>query len=55
LHLSHGFQSVLQTVSLNSPKVRKPEMRWGGVLAWAIFLGYASIPVAVLTGMLTLK
>ena len=52
LHLSHGFQSVLQTLGANSNKVRLPITRFGQALAWLIFLGYVAIPVAVLTNYL---
>ncbi len=52
LHLSHGFQSFLQTVGANSKKV-SPALDMGSrVLAWAIFAGYASIPAAVWLGLL---
>jgi succinate dehydrogenase / fumarate reductase cytochrome b subunit len=49
LHLNHGFQSMFQTLGLNSGKVGPVVTRTGQVLSWCIFLGYASIPVAVLT------
>lgn len=47
LHLSHGFSSVLQTLGLNSPKLASNLVSGGRFLAWAIFAGYASIPLAV--------
>lgn len=47
LHLSHGFSSVLQTLGLNSPKLTSALIHGGRFLAWAIFAGYASIPLAV--------
>jgi succinate dehydrogenase / fumarate reductase cytochrome b subunit len=52
LHLSHGFSSLLQTFGLNSKGLMTAITRWGTALAWLIFVGYASIPVAVLTGFL---
>ena len=52
LHLSHGFQSFLQTIGANSKKVA-PALDMGSrVLAWVIFVGYTSIPVAVWLGLL---
>lgn len=52
LHIYHGFWSMFQTVGLNS-------VRWNSFLrgaavffAAAIFLGNASVPVAVLAGIL---
>lgn len=54
LHLSHGFSSILQTLGLNTSKTSKPVEMGGRVLAWAIFSGYASIPVCVWLGILKL-
>ncbi|MDR3402999.1 MAG: succinate dehydrogenase cytochrome b subunit [Chthoniobacter sp.] len=51
LHLNHGIMSMFQTLGLNSAKVRPLWEKGGPTLAWLIFLGYASIPVAVLTGI----
>ena len=51
LHLNHGIMSMFQTLGLNSGKVRPLWEKGGPALAWLIFLGYASIPVAVLTGI----
>jgi succinate dehydrogenase / fumarate reductase cytochrome b subunit len=52
LHLSHGFSSFMQTLGLNSHKVGPLISNGGRVLAWLIFAGYASIPLAVLIGYL---
>ena len=52
LHLSHGFSSLLQTFGLNSKGLMPALTRAGTVLAWLIFAGYASIPIAVLAGFL---
>jgi succinate dehydrogenase / fumarate reductase, cytochrome b subunit len=54
MHLSHGFQSVLQTLGINSKKLSGPITLGGQVLAWLIFVGYICIPVAVLANKLTL-
>jgi succinate dehydrogenase / fumarate reductase, cytochrome b subunit len=51
LHLNHGIMSLFQTLGLNSAKVRPLWEKGGPTLAWLIFLGYASIPVAVLAGI----
>lgn len=53
LHLSHGFQSVPQTFGLNSKSLRNAITKGGQALAWIIFAGYASIPLAVLLKQLT--
>ena len=55
LHLSHGFSSLLQTFGLNSKGLMAGITRWGTVLAWLIFAGYAAIPVAVLAGLLKVQ
>ena len=52
LHLSHGLQSMCQTLGVNSQKLRPVLVRGGQLIAWAIFLGYVSIPVAVLANVL---
>jgi succinate dehydrogenase / fumarate reductase cytochrome b subunit len=52
LHLSHGLQSMLQTLGANSATLRPVWVVGGQLIAWAIFLGYISIPVAVLANVL---
>lgn len=52
LHLGHGIQSSFQTWGLNSERAF-PYIRRGGLLAAiALFLAYASIPVAIIAGLL---
>jgi len=55
LHLSHGIQSFLQTLGGRTRGFAPAISRGGRILAWAIFAGYAAIPVAVLLGVLTVK
>lgn len=51
LHLSHGSSSFFQSLGLNNKKVA-PRLALGGrIFAWLIFLGYISIPVAILLGL----
>ena len=50
MHLHHGFQSLFQTLGLSSAKLASCWIRTGQALSWFIFLGYASMPVAVLAG-----
>lgn len=51
LHLSHGSSSFFQSLGLNNEKLA-PRLALGGrIFAWLIFLGYISIPVAVLLGL----
>ena len=51
LHLSHGSSSFFQSLGLNNHKLA-PRLALGGrVFAWALFVGYVSIPLAVLLGV----
>ncbi len=51
LHLSHGSSSFFQSLGLNN-KMLTPRLAFGGrVFAWLLFLGYTSIPIAVLLGL----
>lgn len=52
LHLSHGFQSVVQTFGLTSRKWVSVLDCGSRALAWIIFAGYISIPVSVLLHIL---
>jgi succinate dehydrogenase / fumarate reductase, cytochrome b subunit len=52
MHLSHGAQSILQTLGLNDKKLQSGLMIVSRVFAWVIFAGYTSIPAAVLLGFL---
>lgn len=48
LHLTHGASSFFQSLGWNDKKLT-PRLAWSGrVFAWLIFLGYTSIPAAVL-------
>lgn len=50
LHLSHGSSSFFQSLGLNNQKLA-PRLAIGGrVFAWFLFIGYTSIPVAILLG-----
>jgi succinate dehydrogenase / fumarate reductase cytochrome b subunit len=51
LHLSHGIYAMFQSLGINAgfaPDLPKHLARWAAIL---IFLGYISIPVAVLGGL----
>jgi len=52
LHLSHGFQSFLQTIGANSKKTAPVFDAGSRLLAWFIFAGYTAIPAAVLLHLL---
>lgn len=48
LHLSHGTSSFFQSLGLNDKKLTPKLATTGRIFAWLIFVGYTSIPVAVL-------
>jgi len=48
LHLSHGTSSFFQSLGLNDKKLTPRLATAGRVFAWLVFIGYTSIPVAVL-------
>jgi succinate dehydrogenase / fumarate reductase cytochrome b subunit len=48
LHLSHGTSSFFQSLGLNDEKLAPRLAVAGRILAWLLFVGYTSIPVAVL-------
>lgn len=52
LHLTHGASSFLQSLGLNDKKLTPRLARAGRIFAWAIFVGYTSIPVAILLGLI---
>jgi len=54
MHLSHGFDSVVQTLGLKSKRIACFVEYGGRALALVICIGYISIPIAVMTGFLHL-
>jgi len=48
LHLTHGASSVFQSLGLNDKKLTPRLAFLGRAFAWLVFIGYTSIPVAVL-------
>jgi succinate dehydrogenase / fumarate reductase cytochrome b subunit len=51
-HLTHGLWSATQTFGINNRKVSRA-LSWGSALAaWAVAVGYVSIPASVLLGVL---
>ncbi|MDQ6623378.1 MAG: succinate dehydrogenase cytochrome b subunit [Verrucomicrobiota bacterium] len=51
LHLTHGASSFLQSLGLNDKKLTAKLASAGRIFAWLVFIGYTSIPVAVLLGL----
>lgn len=52
-HLSHAISSMFQTVGLNSPTIEPKLKAIANLLAIVICLGYLSIPIGVLTKVIT--
>lgn len=52
MHLSHGIASLLQTLGISTAKMRPLFERGGRLIAWILFAGYISIPLAVFFGIL---
>ena len=53
-HISHAISSVFQTLGLNKPSVMPKLKLLGNLIAVILFLGYASMPIAVLMNIITL-
>jgi succinate dehydrogenase / fumarate reductase cytochrome b subunit len=51
-HLSHGIQSTFQSLGLNNPKTMPGFQTGGRVLSVIFLVGYGSIPVLILVGLL---
>ena len=54
-HLHHGMASWLQSLGLTNERVLPAIERTGRLTAWLIFLGYSSIPVSILAGLVKAK
>jgi succinate dehydrogenase / fumarate reductase cytochrome b subunit len=52
LHLAHGIQSSFQTLGLNNDRTMPAITRAGSVTAIVLFLGYISIPVIIILGIM---
>lgn len=53
LHLYHGVWSMFQTVGAAHPKYARYRRPFAVAMAVIVFLGFVSIPVAVLTGLVS--
>jgi succinate dehydrogenase / fumarate reductase cytochrome b subunit len=52
LHLTHGIQSSFQSWGLNNERSFPVITRGGQIAATILFLGYASMPIVILAGIL---
>ena len=55
LHLFHGVQSFVQTFGLNSDKSLPLVEKYGKVAAPILYVGYVSIPLVILLGIMNYK
>ena len=46
-HLSHGLASLFQTLGITNRRIRGTYESVGRAVAWLLFLGYISIPLAI--------
>ncbi|HTG80512.1 MAG TPA: succinate dehydrogenase cytochrome b subunit [Geobacteraceae bacterium] len=53
LHLKHGIQSFFQTVGWNNDRTLPVITKAGVIVAVFFLLGYSSIPLSILTGILS--
>lgn len=51
MHLSHGIASMFQSVGLNDERTIPALQKLGRLLAMAIFVGYVSIPLSIVLGL----
>jgi len=51
LHLYHGTWSSIRTLGLTRPSGDPLKRRVAAVLAWALYLGFSIVPIAVLAGI----
>jgi len=52
-HLAHGIPSFFQSLGVRHPKVTPAIERFGPILAWLIFIGFISVPIAVMAKWIT--
>ena len=51
LHLTHGSSSFFRPLGLHSQKLTPRLAAGGRIFAWLLFIGYTSIPIAILFGL----
>lgn len=51
-HLSHGIQSIFQSLGLNSDRTMPAIVKTGMAAAVALYAGYIAIPLVILAGIL---
>jgi succinate dehydrogenase / fumarate reductase cytochrome b subunit len=53
MHLYHGVWSMCQSLGISHPRYDRKLKRFSAILAILIAIGNCSIPIAVMTGLLT--
>jgi succinate dehydrogenase / fumarate reductase cytochrome b subunit len=53
LHLTHGIESSFQTLGLNNDRAQPVMTKAGSLAALILFIGYVSIPIVIVMGLLT--
>jgi len=54
MHLYHGIWSAFASVGVENPRVERLRRPLAAAIAWVMFIGYAVVPLAVLTGFIEL-
>lgn len=54
MHLAHGVSSFFQSLGLRHPKYNGVIRNAGPIFGWFIFIGNSAMPIAVMTGLVTL-
>ena len=55
LHLRHGIWSMFQSIGISHPTYTPRLKTLAALVAAAIVVGYVSIPLAILTGMIGIE
>lgn len=50
-HLSHGIWSMFQSVGFSHPRYTPLIKKFSGIFAWLLIMGFISVPVSVLLGL----
>ncbi|HLQ77276.1 MAG TPA: succinate dehydrogenase cytochrome b subunit [Terriglobia bacterium] len=52
-HLSHGIWSLFQSLGFSHPSYTPKIKKFAAVFSWILIAGFISVPIAVLTGMVS--
>ena len=52
LHLTHGSSSFFQSLGFNNERLTPKLSAGGRIFAWLLFIGYVSIPITILFGLI---